>query len=43
MKTNVKAASPHRTHEGAVSPVVTAEFELRRTVMSCLLFEQHAS
>ena len=40
MKTNVKVASPHRTHEGAVSPVVTAEFELRRAVMACLLWER---
>lgn len=41
MKTNVKTVSPHRTHEGALSPVVTAEFELRRTVMACMLWENN--
>lgn len=39
MKTNVKASSPLRTHEGAQSPQVTPIKELRRAVMACMLFE----
>lgn len=44
MKTNVQAVARHRTHEGAVAtplhPVKDAARQLRRSVMSCLLFEQ---
>jgi 60 kDa SS-A/Ro ribonucleoprotein len=40
MKTNVKTQSKLRTHEGAPSPSVSATKELRRAVMSCMLFEK---
>jgi 60 kDa SS-A/Ro ribonucleoprotein len=39
MRTNLKSQPAARTHEGAPSPVLSATKQLRRTVMSCLLFE----
>ncbi len=40
MKTNVKVVSPApRTYEGAVASRINAEQELRRSVLSCLLWE----
>lgn len=39
MKTNVLDAAPVRTHEGAPAARVSAEQQLRRTVMACLLWE----
>ena len=40
MKTNTKTrAAPIHTHEGAVAARINAEQQLRRTVMSCLLWE----
>lgn len=39
-RTNVRARNTERTHEGAPAhPAQPAELELRRTVLSCLLFE----
>lgn len=38
MKTNI-ASPPIRTHEGAVAKNINAEQQLRRSVMSCMLFE----
>lgn len=40
MRTNVAAKSNLRTHEGAPAKVINAEAMLRRSVMSCLLFEK---
>lgn len=40
MKTNKKTVQPsEKTHEGAVSPRITVKQQLRRSVMSCLLWE----
>lgn len=39
MKTNVKVKSTNYTHEGAESPLVTPIFELRRSVMATMLWE----
>lgn len=40
MKTNTKLNTPKAyTHEGAVAKNINAKQELRRTVMSCLLWE----
>lgn len=39
MKTNIKAKSNLKTHEGAASPVVSPTKELRRAVMACMLWE----
>lgn len=40
MRTNVKLAHPHgRTHEGAPAAPMNTEQALRRSVMSCLLWE----
>lgn len=39
MKTNVKHLNPHYTHEGAISINKGHLAELRRSVMSCMLFE----
>jgi hypothetical protein len=39
MKSNVKSKSHPKTHEGAPARRIGAEAELRRSVMSCLLFE----
>lgn len=39
MKTNVKYTPKSYTHEGAVAKNINAKQELRRTVMSCLLWE----
>lgn len=39
MKTNIKARSSLKTHEGAESPHVTPIKELRRAVMACMLWE----
>ncbi len=40
MKTNVKNAGASKTHEGGLSTAtITAAQELRRTVMTCLLWE----
>jgi len=38
MKTNVRN-KPQRTHEGAVAKYISPEQSLRRSVLSCLLFE----
>lgn len=39
MKTNIKSTPKNFTHEGAVAKNINAKQELRRTVMSCLLWE----
>lgn len=41
MKTNrpVAKTDPRKTHEGATAQHISAEAELRRSVMTCLLFE----
>ncbi len=39
MRTNTKNKSLARTHEGAVAITISTEQELRRSVMSCMLFE----
>ena len=40
MKTNVAVKSPSpRTHEGGVASRISKKEELKRTIMSCLLFE----
>lgn len=40
MRTNVATSHPvQRTHEGAPTPRINAEMELRRTLMACLLWE----
>lgn len=39
MKTNIKLTPKSYTHEGAVAKNINAKQELRRTVMSCLLWE----
>ena len=39
MKTNIKNTPKNFTHEGAVAKNINAKQELRRTVMSCLLWE----
>jgi hypothetical protein len=33
------ANSPPRTHEGALARAISAELELRRSVLACLLWE----
>ncbi len=40
MRTNVKAVSTARTHEGAVTVSVNALEKLKRSVMSCMLWEK---
>lgn len=40
MRTNLKAKSNVHTHEGAPAKLINAETALRRSVMSCLLFER---
>jgi len=40
MKSNQKAVSTNKTHEGAPARSINAEQELRRSVMSCLLWEK---
>lgn len=40
MRTNIRATNPLRTHEGAMAHQLTAEQALRRSVLSCLLFER---
>lgn len=40
MRTNRKTVGTERTHEGAQSVRTNAEVQLRRTVMSCMLFEK---
>ena len=39
MRTNVKAKNKRRTHQGSVASQINKEQELRRSVMSCLLWE----
>lgn len=39
MKTNTKVKNTRTTHEGAPAKMINAEQELRRSVMSCLLWE----
>jgi len=39
MKTNVKVRNKRRTHQGSVASQINKEQELRRSVMSCLLWE----
>lgn len=39
MKLNVAAVAKEHTHEGAVSPVINPEKQLRRSVMACMLWE----
>jgi 60 kDa SS-A/Ro ribonucleoprotein len=39
VRTNLKARNTLTTHEGAPAKIVNAEAQLRRSVMSCLLFE----
>ena len=42
MKTNIRANVPApRTHEGAVAKRISAEDQLRRSVMACLLWESN--
>lgn len=40
MRTNVKAVSTSRTHEGAITVSVNALEKLKRSVMSCMLWEK---
>lgn len=40
MRTNRRAINPEKTHEGATAAIINAEQQLRRSVMSCLLFEK---
>jgi hypothetical protein len=40
MRTNIHATNPLRTHEGAQAHPINAEQALRRSVLSCLLFEK---
>jgi 60 kDa SS-A/Ro ribonucleoprotein len=40
MRTNVTASNPNRTHEGATAHPINTEQALRRSVLSCLLFEK---
>lgn len=42
MRTNAKAKNTLTTHEGAPAAAMTPEQALRRSVMSCLLFESEA-
>ena len=39
MRTNRRAKNLEKTHEGAPAAIINAEQQLRRSVMSCLLFE----
>ena len=39
MRLNIFAQRPRTTHEGAPAAVLTAEQALRRSVLSCLLWE----
>lgn len=39
MRTNRRAKNLETTHEGATAAIINAEAQLRRSVMSCLLFE----
>lgn len=41
MKTNIKNTPKRFTHEGAVAKNITVENELRRSVMSCMLWENN--
>lgn len=40
MRSNIRAQNPLRTHEGAMAHPVNAVEALRRSVLSCLLFEK---
>ncbi|MGX9431596.1 TROVE domain-containing protein [Bradyrhizobium sp. LeoA1S1] len=40
MRTNVRAQNALRTHEGAIAHPINAQQALRRSVLSCLLFER---
>ena len=40
MRTNRRAKNLEKTHEGAPAAIINAERQLRRSVMSCLLFER---
>jgi hypothetical protein len=40
MRSNIRARNPLHTHEGALAHPVNAEAALRRSVLSCLLFEK---
>ncbi|WP_028164150.1 TROVE domain-containing protein [Bradyrhizobium elkanii] len=40
MRTNIRATNALRTHEGAMAHPVNTEQALRRSVLSCLLFEK---
>jgi 60 kDa SS-A/Ro ribonucleoprotein len=40
MRTNIRAQNALRTHEGAIAHQLNAEQALRRSVLSCLLFEK---
>ena len=40
LKLNDYAETPLRTHEGAPTPVLTAEQMLRRSILSCMLWEK---
>jgi 60 kDa SS-A/Ro ribonucleoprotein len=40
MRTNIRAQNALRTHEGAMAHPINAEQALRRSVLSCLLFEK---
>lgn len=39
-RTNTRARNELKTHEGAPAVIINAEAQLRRSVMSCLLFEK---
>ncbi|UQZ88963.1 TROVE domain-containing protein [Deltaproteobacteria bacterium Smac51] len=41
MRINFKKLFRPKTHEGAPAAVITAEMELRRTIMACLLWEDN--
>jgi 60 kDa SS-A/Ro ribonucleoprotein len=40
VRTNLRAKNLEVTHEGATAAIINAEQQLRRSVMSCLLFER---
>src|SRR3981189_959927 len=40
MRTNIHAKNPLRAHEDAMAHPINAEQALRRSVLSCLLFER---
>ncbi len=39
MKTNLKKVSHLKTHEGGPAQIITPEWQLRRTVLTCMLWE----